>query len=76
MEKTMNNFEYYNPVRVFFGPGEVQKVGLLAKDLGKVVCLVSYKKLDFLEPLCTKVKNLLEKDEKLSRHWESSERKI
>jgi len=58
----MNNFEYYNPVRVFFGPGVVLKVGTLAKDLGKVVCLVSYKNLDFLEPLCSKVKNLLEKE--------------
>lgn len=58
----MNNFEYYNPVRILFGAGEVDKVGKEAVKLGKTVCLVSYKNLGFLSPLLEKVKQLLEKE--------------
>ena len=41
----MKNFEYYNPVRVIFGAGEVCRCGEEAKKLGTKVCLVSYKEL-------------------------------
>ncbi len=55
----MNNFDFYNPVRVHFGPGELNKVGIYAKEIGKRVCLVSYKELGHLESLCDKVVSLL-----------------
>ncbi|MDC7226851.1 MAG: iron-containing alcohol dehydrogenase [Spirochaetales bacterium] len=56
----MNNFDFYNPVRVHFGPGTVKDVGLLSKEIGTKVCIVSYRNLGFLEPLCAKVVQLLE----------------
>ena len=58
----MNNFDYYNPVRVHFGPGILKDVGTHAKTLGKRICLVSYKELGHLEPLCKKVIDLLKKE--------------
>lgn len=58
----MNSFEYYNPVRILFGAGEVSKVGKEAAKLGQTVCLVSYKEPGFLAPLLEKVKQLLEKE--------------
>ncbi len=56
----MNRFEYYNPVKIIVGAGEVNNVGTEAKKLGSKVCLVSYKDLMFLEPLMTRVTKLLE----------------
>ena len=58
----MKNFEYYNPVRILFGAGEVSKVGKEAAKLGQIVCLVSYKEPGFLAPLLEKVKHLLEEE--------------
>lgn len=58
----MNNFEYYNPVRVLFGAGEVGKAGVEAAKLGQSVCLVSYKEPGFLNPLLEKVEQLLKKE--------------
>ncbi len=58
----MNNFEYYNPVRVIFGAGEISKIAEEAKKIGNKVCLVSYKELGFLSPLLTKITSLLEAD--------------
>ena len=51
----MNNFEYYNPVRIIFGAGELNKLGDEAKQLGSKICLVSYKELGLLAPLLEKV---------------------
>jgi alcohol dehydrogenase YqhD (iron-dependent ADH family) len=39
----MEKFEFYNPVRVVFGPGEVKRLGAEAKALGKTALVVSYK---------------------------------
>ena len=58
----MKNFEYYNPVRILFGPGEVEKIGAEAGKWGKKVCLVSYKNVDFLRLLLERIKSLLEKE--------------
>ena len=58
----MNSFDYYNPVRVHFGPGKINEIGELAKDLGKRICLVSYKDLGHLECLCLKITELLKKE--------------
>jgi alcohol dehydrogenase YqhD (iron-dependent ADH family) len=55
----MNNFEYYNPVRVLFGAGELKRIGEEAKALGKNVCLVSYKDLAFLQPLMERIEGML-----------------
>ncbi|MFR9621034.1 MAG: iron-containing alcohol dehydrogenase [Rikenellaceae bacterium] len=56
----MNRFDYYNPVRVVFGAGEVENVGTVAKEFGNKVCVVSYKDLMFLEPLMERITKLLE----------------
>ncbi|MFI3304737.1 MAG: iron-containing alcohol dehydrogenase [Rikenellaceae bacterium] len=58
----MNRFEFYNPVRVIFGAGEVENVATEAKKFGNKVCLVSYKELLFLEPLMDRITKLLEKE--------------
>lgn len=55
----MNNFEYYNPVRILFGAGELKRIGEEAKKIGHNVCLVSYKELNFLKPLMDKIEGLL-----------------
>ena len=55
----MKNFEYYNPVRVIFGAGEVERCGKEAAKLGTKVCLVSYKELAFLAPLMERIERLL-----------------
>jgi len=36
----MNKFRFYNPVRVFFGPGEMNRLGIEAVKYGKVALLV------------------------------------
>ena len=58
----MKNFEYYNPVRVIFGAGEVSRCGEEAKKLGTKDCLVSYKELSFLKPLLERIEELLTKE--------------
>ncbi len=55
----MNNFEYYNPVRILFGAGELKRVGEEAKKLGSKACIVSYKDLTFLQSLMEKIEGLL-----------------
>lgn len=58
----MNNFEYYNPVRVLFGAGELKRIGEEAKKMGKNICLVSYKELNFLKPFMDKIERLLKEE--------------
>ncbi len=59
----MNNFDFYNPVRVRFGAGQLESVGEIAHDVGQCACIVSYRELGPLKPVCDKVENLLkEKD--------------
>lgn len=55
----MNPFEYYNPVRVVFGPGTLKQVGAEAAKLGKSAMIVSYAKHDLLKPVLTKVESLM-----------------
>ncbi len=47
----MNNFEFYNPVKVVFGPGEIAKTGDEAAKIGKKALLVTYKEHDFFQAL-------------------------
>ncbi|MCT4587562.1 MAG: iron-containing alcohol dehydrogenase [Carboxylicivirga sp.] len=58
----MNNFEFFNPVKVVFGAGERHRLaGEMAKNYKKVG-LVSYKELGFLSPLLSEVETQLEKE--------------
>lgn len=55
----MEKFEFYNPVRIVFGPGELKRVGPEAKALGKTALLVSYRELGPLKEVLERVeKNL------------------
>jgi len=56
----MENFEFYNPVRILFGPGEVSKTGEEATKLGSKVLLVSYKEHDFFKDLLKRIQSMLE----------------
>jgi len=56
----MENFEFYNPVRIIFGPGEVAKTGFEAAKLGSKVLLVSYKEHDFFNDLLIEIQSMLE----------------
>lgn len=55
----MNSFEYYNPVRILFGAGELKKIGQEAKKLGNKVCIVSYKNLNSLRSVISRIEKLL-----------------
>ena len=37
----MNSFEYFNPVRIVFGPGSAPKIGALAAPYGKKAVVVT-----------------------------------
>ena len=56
----MNNFEYYNPVKVVFGAGTLEKVGEEAALLGKSALIVSYKEHGLLKPVLEKATALME----------------
>ncbi|MBP3388852.1 MAG: iron-containing alcohol dehydrogenase [Clostridia bacterium] len=51
----MKNFELYNPVRILFGNGEVEKIGVCAAQYGKKALLVSYGDHAFLRELIHRV---------------------
>ena len=55
----MNNFEFYNPVKLIFGKGEIKSIGNHASDLGKRALIVSYKKVDFYGDLFEKLRGYL-----------------
>lgn len=55
----MENFEFYNPVRIIFGPGEVSRTGEEAAKLGKRAMVVSYKEHHFFTDLLRSVESLL-----------------
>lgn len=55
----MKNFTYYNPVKVIFGAGELQRIGTEAKILGSKAMLVSYKEPGMLLPLLERITRLL-----------------
>ncbi|MBI9107949.1 MAG: iron-containing alcohol dehydrogenase [Spirochaetales bacterium] len=55
----MNNFDFYNPVRVHFGAGQLENIGEIASGLGRRGCVVSYKDLGPLESVCDRLIGLL-----------------
>ena len=56
----MENFEFYNPVRIIFGSGEILKVGKTAKELGKKAMLVSYEDQGSLQNSIQKIEKIMQ----------------
>ncbi|TKG94991.1 iron-containing alcohol dehydrogenase [Puteibacter caeruleilacunae] len=55
----MENFEFYNPVRIISGNGEVVRIKDEVEQLGKSALIVSYQESEFMRPLLDSVnKNL------------------
>jgi alcohol dehydrogenase YqhD (iron-dependent ADH family) len=55
----MEKFEFYNPVRVVFGPGELKRVGPEAKALGQTALLVSYREPGPLREVLGRIEKIL-----------------
>lgn len=59
----MINFEFYNPVKLVFGEGEVSRIGILARDYGTKALIVSYTVVDFYGDLFDRIhKSLSDND--------------
>ena len=56
----MENFIFYNPVKIVFGAGESKQTGLEAAKLGKNALVVSYKQHEFFEELLKDITSQLE----------------
>gem|GEM_PF-459942 len=58
----MENFEYYNPVKVYFGPGSISRIGELSRNAGaRHALVVSYKNSKSLAPVLDRVHCSLDK---------------
>ncbi|MBR2950497.1 MAG: iron-containing alcohol dehydrogenase [Lachnospiraceae bacterium] len=57
----MENFEYYNPVKVVFGEGVLNQVGTYAAAYGKKAMLVTYTECDFFAETIEAIYESLEK---------------
>ena len=55
----MNNFEFFNPVRVIFGAGSLKQIGKETKKIGTKVLLVTYSDHKFLDPVIEKIESSL-----------------
>jgi alcohol dehydrogenase YqhD (iron-dependent ADH family) len=58
----MEKFEFYNPVRVLFGPGELKRIGAEAKALGQTALLVSYREPGPLKEVLGRIEAILAAD--------------
>ncbi len=58
----MNNFEFYNPVKIVYGANEVNKIGNYAKDLGKKALIVTYTEIGFYGDLFDRIHKALEEN--------------
>lgn len=56
----MQNFEFFNPVHVIFGQGEIARVGSEAARLGTRALLVTYEEHDFLADTLDRIQSDLE----------------
>ena len=45
--RTMEAFEYYNPVKVVFGEGTLKQIGVQAKEYGKRAMILTYEDCSF-----------------------------
>lgn len=55
----MNNFEYSNPVKVYFGEGVIENLGEKVKTLGKKCLIVSYDNISFMTELFDTIRQQL-----------------
>ena len=55
----MEKFEFYNPVRVVFGPGELKRVGAEARAIGQTALLVSYNEPGPLKEVLGRIEAIL-----------------
>ena len=55
----MKNFELYNPVKIFFGEGQIEKIGELSTQYGRKALLISYEKHDFFNSIINKIEKAL-----------------
>ncbi len=70
----MNNFDFYNPVRVIFGAGVRTQLAEEIAKTHKVVGLVSYKNLGFLDGLIKEIEaDLVKKGVKVVSFYEIEE---
>lgn len=51
----MNDFEFYNPVKVIFGAGKTDEIGVAAKPYGTKALVVSYREHGFMTDLLARV---------------------
>lgn len=58
----MENFEYYNPVRVVFGEGSLKTIGNHVKAYGKNALLVSYTDVSFFKSTVETIENALQEN--------------
>ncbi len=57
----MENFEFFNPVRIVFGEGEIRRIGEEAAQYGKKALIVSYKDHAFFSDLLQIIEGTLTK---------------
>jgi len=57
----MNNFEFFNPTRVKFGPGMLNETGSEARKIGSRAMIVSYSDQGVLKNVIERVQALLDK---------------
>lgn len=55
----MENFEYYNPVKIIAGKGETKRIGEEVARIGNSVLIVSYEKPEFIGPLLESISRCL-----------------
>lgn len=53
-------FLHYQPTRIHFGPGKIEKIGEIARAYGTCCLLVTPEPIEVLKPLFTHVRELLE----------------
>ena len=52
----MNAFEFYNPVRIIFGAGEIRRIGEVSAQYGRKALIVSYQEVGFYGDLFERIK--------------------
>jgi alcohol dehydrogenase YqhD (iron-dependent ADH family) len=55
----MNNFEFYNPVKLIYGENEIERIGEQAAPYGKRALIVSYAEVGFYGNLFERIHNRL-----------------
>ena len=55
----MQNFEYYNPVKVVFGASNIEKIGKLCSGIDKNALLVSYEYVEYMRTTITDIETSL-----------------